>query len=522
MPSTIPMSRALSGSGSGISGAADSAVDPFPASSERLSRSGSTAVMSVSEFYGPSGARMLQRRSSTASQLSLADSYGEGEALESASATKENREGQAALSILMAAGAESEQQSQQQQQQQPNQQVPQDAGPAAAVGGAGATVSAEPAAPSAAAAGTTRNAWAALTWPPGQQQALGAVDAAVTAALGGEAPGLGPSAAAVAPLAATAAAPSAVGAPGPAATGDATGTAAAACVHLAEPGVVGVVAEAAPPVPPPVAAAAASQQSLGLETPATAVGVPPVSALPVAAAAGTAADTAAVAAATAAGRSSTTQDAHSPPPLALDAPHPCASAGNGGGGGTASSASAVSPTQPPPPAGQSRPCDVSPASSLSLPPISAATGVADAAAVAAAATAQLPPLEQEPMPEDARNQRAGHLRAMSVDSAPSPAKRPHARTLSFAGGGPECHAASGLGGLRSTSSSDMLGLTVNVPGGSGSGGGGGATPHSPRLRAKSMDSKGRKGKSKRGKGPGSAVMGKADRIGRMLQVSQLV
>lgn len=53
---------------------------PGASDTGRLSRTGSTSVMSVSEFYGPSGARMLQRRGSSASHASLLESYGEGEA----------------------------------------------------------------------------------------------------------------------------------------------------------------------------------------------------------------------------------------------------------------------------------------------------------------------------------------------------------------------------------------------------------------------------------------------------------
>lgn len=477
MPTTVPACRSLStggagglggglaGSGAGagadphFSGAGDTA--PPSSGSERLSRSGSTSVMSVSEFYGPSGARMLQRRSSTASQLSLADSYGEGETVESASATKENREGQAALSSLMAAGAEGDRQQQQVQQQQQQQQAA-GIGVGTGVGGVAQFGSAAAQAPLPAAA--TPGAWPALSWPSGQQQTFGAEALPASGLERGAAPGQAPQAPGAPPssLPEAVVAPSAsVGTPAAATTGLAT--AVSAGPHSAGPGPAGVSAEEA-----------AASGSGG-----------------------------------------------SPPPLTLDAPHPGAATDHSRSTTPFPPAAAAcgTPTVP----GQPRPAGGGgggPASSLSLPWIS---GQAPSAAAAQ------PRAGEEPMPEDAgsqQNQRVGHLRAMSVDSAPSPA-RPHARTLSFAGGGGGSERGHG-GRSGSKSGPEASGMTVQVPGGgngsagrssSGGGGGGGPTVHSPRLRAQSMDSGGRKGKSKRGKGPGSAVMGKADRIGRMLQVS---
>ena len=483
MPSTVPACRSLLTGGGGIGGGgtADfhSAADAGSSTSERLSRSGSTSVMSVSEFYGPSGARMLQRRSSTASQLSLADSYGEGETMDSASATKENKEGQAALSSLMAAGAaEAELQLQQQQQQQQRPQQSTQAPPqghSAAVGvGVGGVVQAGPPAttqaplPAAATAGSAvPSAWSTLTWPPGQQQAFGAAEAAsATGGVGGEVPG---------PRQQIPQPPGALP-PLPEAVPNASLGAQAASVSGLAPAVVAGLYPAGP-VPGEAA-------------------VPPV-------------------AAEVAGSSVTQDPAGLPPPLTLDAPHPgasdktCATSLSSGAGAACSTPTTVQ--QQPRSAGDAG--GSGPASSLSLPWISSSQPAPSTAAQQPQPQPRV--RREEPMPEDAAsqpNQRVGLLRAMSVDSAPSPA-RPHARTLSFPGGG------TGGGGLGSTSGSESFGITVQVPPARSTSGGGGPTVHSPRLRAQSMDSGGRKGKSKRGKGPGSAVMGKADRIGRMLQVS---
>lgn len=95
VPTTLHASSRSTSSG-GCSDGSGECGTPGASDTGRLSRTGSTSVMSVSEFYGPSGARMLQRRGSSASHASLLESYGEGEA---------------ALSRLMAAtGGEQQQQ----------------------------------------------------------------------------------------------------------------------------------------------------------------------------------------------------------------------------------------------------------------------------------------------------------------------------------------------------------------------------------------------------------------------------
>ncbi|CAM9873566.1 unnamed protein product [Ectocarpus sp. 4 AP-2014] len=490
MPATVPSCRGLSGGatcgGGGGGGSTDksSAADAPPHSNggERLSRSGSTAVMSVSEFYGPSGARILQRRSSTASQLSLADSYGEGESLESVSATREDREGQAALTSLIS---------------EPLPQQP-------VAGSNGGVAQAQPA-PAAAAAAAARqqpspptvgapappSAWSTRTWPPGRQQQQ-------------QQQALGPSAAA-----------------GSGETAAGSGEAAAGNAPSGLTSPVEAAAAAALTATPAAAAAAVAAAAAAHPSEASAPAAAPVAVAPVPQAPGP--TTPGSEAAGGIGRGS-----GSPPPLTLDPPHP--SAANGAAASvsvlnpaSAAGATAASTTPTPKQAAKAAAGgSARPASSMSLPWIIAP------GSTATAATAR--PLAEEPLPEDQQqNQRAGLIRAMSVDSAPSPA-RPHARSLSFTGGGGGASDELGGGLGRASSGSEAFRINVNnksggsgsssgrsTVGGGGGGGGGGPTVHSPRLRAKSMDSGGRKGKSKRGKGPGTAVMGKADRIGRMLQ-----
>lgn len=94
---TTPHALGRSTSSGGYSDGIGECGTPGVSDPGRLSRTGSTSVMSVSEFYGPSGARMLQRRGSSASHASLLESYGEGEA---------------ALSRLMAATGGDQQQQQ--------------------------------------------------------------------------------------------------------------------------------------------------------------------------------------------------------------------------------------------------------------------------------------------------------------------------------------------------------------------------------------------------------------------------
>ncbi|CAM9145756.1 unnamed protein product [Ectocarpus sp. 12 AP-2014] len=390
MPATVPSCRGLSGGatcgGGGGGGSTDkcSAADAPPHSNgaERLSRSGSTAVMSVSEFYGPSGARMLQRRSSTASQLSLADSYGEGETLESASAARENREGQAALTSLIS-------------EPLPQQHV---------AGSNGGVAQAQPAPAAAAArqqpspptvgAPAPPSAWPSLTWPPGRQQQQQQQQEQA----------LGPSAAAG----------SGEAAPGNASSGLTSPVEAAASAATA-------AALTATPAAAAAAAAASAHPSEASAPVATAVAVAPVPQAPGPTTPGS----------EVAGGNS--RGSGSPPPLTLDPPHP--SAANGAAASlsvlnpaSAAGATAASTTRTPEQAAKAAAGgSARPASSMSLPWITAP------GSTTTAATAR--PLAEEPMPEDQQqNQRAGILRAMSVDSAPSPA-RCHARSLSFTGGG---------------------------------------------------------------------------------------
>ena len=156
IPSALAPSRSMSSGGGSDFGGESSG----PPASERLSRTGSTSVMSVSEFYGPSGARMLQRRGSAASYASLAESYGEGEA---------------ALSRLMSLEGE-------QQQQKKTDSV---AGEALGVMGVGATPTVKQTSPAVA---CTTNPWSNLPWPgqppllPGSGEAM--VPATTTAPAG--------------------------------------------------------------------------------------------------------------------------------------------------------------------------------------------------------------------------------------------------------------------------------------------------------------------------------------------------
>ena len=482
LPAGVPLFRSQS---SGLGGAGEASFDYGSSGPvvDKLSRSGSTSVMSVSEFYGPSGARMLQRRESTASQVSLADSYGEGEAAESVSAVREeSREGTAALTLLMADDGASEGGG------QPPPPPGDAAGAAVSGGGGGGVRGGETPLPSPRTAtpeATSASACPPLAWPK-----QGQADAAAAAAGG--------------------------------ASGEASEQVAA--VVTSPPG-ANVAASARTPSP------AALERESGEKSQAEGSSSPPKPAEEVAA---TTADSAvrmaaaaAVGAPEGAGGAAASHNGSAsplpggarggvpggvrtllpPPPLTLECPHPCARAGGSAntptghrrrpsGGPSVSSGGSVGGEGPP-------------ASSMSL---SWGSAVRDSLADGAQKKTQN------------QNQRVGLPRAMSVDSAPASA-RAFPRSLSIGTQGAEVSAGSEAFEITAGGSSD-------VNGGGGGGGGGGVSNssaarstsgglHSPRLRAKSMDSSGRKGKSKRGKGPGAAVMGKADRIGRMLQVCVL-
>lgn len=454
MPSALPMSRSTS-----VGGATDTGSEYSSSGPEKFSRTGSTSVMSVSEFYGPNGARMLQRRGSAVSQMSLADSYGEGEPVESVAAGREEtREGQAALSMLVADGLETGRSS---------PPPLQDSG----VGGGTGGVDAEPkqAQPSpppvpVIAPAVLPSVLAPKMGTVAEEAGSGGTESCPTLSRTGQEPATNSPTALLGSTVPSGnggslveqgrvSAPQAKGAEAPQEMPVAPTPAAAKAGSTATEGRVEMPKkeneESGPSVPPPI------QTGVSETTTGLAVGLE--------------------------------SDPSALPPLNLEEPHPCAT----------SSVSKSSHTQhKQQQLRQGRSGIASPASSLTLP------WVGGVGTPTGGAT-------RDSAPHD-RNQRIGMLRAMSVDSAPSPARPLHARTLSvpdtesFGGGvtaGAEAFGISVGGGLRGAAQAA-----------------GGGSLHSPRLRAKSMDSGGRKGKSKRGKGPNAAVMGKADRIGRMLQV----
>lgn len=449
LPSSAPACR--SGSGGGGITSMDTGSEYGGGGSDRLHRSGSTAVMSVSEFYGPNGARMLQRRGSSASALSFADSYGDADMTEAS--RDENCEGNKALSMLMADGSEGEQHDgstapgggnsdgsdssgpQQGEQSQPSPTpLPVPPGSEVTTGGE-VTNQGVP------------NAWSTLSWPGQSAASMVAVNSESGQGLPTSTPTGSTPASATTPSTAVVASEVMTAVTQPA-SGEGVGTA-------------GVAAVAESP--------AVAQEVAGLGD---------VRAELETQAAAPSADVAvkkACASATPETLPDSEDQANVPPPLTLEAPHPCARDND-----------ATVPTLRPTAQG-------GPAASLSLPRVPTVGGTV------------------EPVAGEGHLQRAGIIRAMSVDSAPSQPPVMHSRALSMG--------AEGLAAGRGTSGSDNFGIAVGASGDSGGGASlTGGTVHSPRLRAKSMDSGGRKGKSKRGKGPGAAVMGKADRIGRMLQV----
>lgn len=465
MPAHPPAGRSGGGGGAGGGAAAtDTCSDYSSAGPDRFHRSGSTAVMSVSEFYGPNGARMLQRRGSTVSALSFAESYGDTEMTEAS--REDNCDGNKALSMLMADGSDGEQRDgstapggensdggdssvSRQGEQQP-QQSQRSSTPPPVTPGSEATAGGEATSPE------SPGAWPTLSWPGQNAMPLATVNG--ESEQGQPAPMLAGSTPVSATVAASTAAAGASEAVTPVRRAE-LGEGAGAAGVAASAGSAALAQQAAAGLGDVIRAdlerQAAASSSASVVAKKTCASPTPDAVLP---------------------DDSEDRDLL-PPPLTLEAPHPCAR----------DNAAAVQTRRPTAQGG--------PAASLSLPRVSGGGGAA------------------QPVASEGQNQRQGIIRAMSVDSAPSSAQAMHSRTLSM---GAEGLAA---GGGRGAAGSGALGLAA---GGGGSSGGGarltGVALHSPRLRAKSMDSGGRKGKSKRGKGPGAAVMGKADRIGRMLQV----
>lgn len=464
MPASLPMCRSTSMTESILSASGGD----YLASScgpDRLSRSGSTSVMSVSEFYGPSGARMLQRRGSAAIQMSLTESYGENELLERRASRDENREGQAALSSMLVDSATAEEEQQEKKAQD------------ACSGSVGSSVVSDVkrAAPSILHASMTTatshnsavseavvtnthksftlNSGSAVLYPGQQQQAGSVVAVAQTTST---VDGAGPS-----------------------------------------DKVILLSSSASPPVPP--AAGTATLAPGGLTTgngnllTASGTTTPGAARTGVSFAVDTTDGTASETVVSQKSPSAATPDTLLPPPLTLEAPY-LSSANDGIAVPQASGGQRQQLLQRQPLAG-----GAGPASSFSVPWVTISS---------------VSPVESRmtdgSIQQEQHNSRVGLTRAMSVDSASSPSIA--TRTLP--------HSLSGSGLTAGTlSGSEACGLTVGVGnGGSVARSTGGAVHHSPRLRAKSMDSGGRKDKNKRGKGPNAAVMGKADRIGRMLQV----
>lgn len=448
LPSPAPACR--SGSGGGGITSMDTGSEYGSGGSDRLHRSGSTAVMSVSEFYGPNGARMLQRRGSTASALSFADSYGDADMTEAS--RDENCEGNKALSMLMADGSEGEQHDgstapgggnsdgdssdpQQGEQSQPSP-TPLPVPPGSEITTGGEVTS--PGVP---------NAWSTLSWPGQSAASMVEVNGESGQGLPTSTPTGSTPASATTPSTAVVASEGMTAVTQPA-SGEGVGTARVAAV-AGSPAVAQEAAGLGDVRAELETQAAASSADLAVKkacAPATPETLP-----------------------------DSEDQANVPPPLTLEAPHPCARDNDD-----------TVPTPRPTAQG-------GPAASLSLLRVPTVGGAV------------------EPVAGEGQHQRVGIIRAMSVDSVPPQAPVMHSRAFSMG--------AEGLAAGRGTSGSDTFGIAVGASGNSGGVASlTGGTVHSPRLRAKSMDSGGRKGKSKRGKGPGAAVMGKADRIGRMLQV----
>lgn len=389
--------------------------------SERLTRMASTATVSVSEFYGPQGARALQRRGSTASALSFAESYPDSEMDTSRGGGREELR---------------------------------DSHEAAYGSGAG-----------------PRNGQHAAAFLAGSHDAKCAVASSV--ALNGNAapehrPGHG------------------------SATGESSQGGA-----VAWPGVRGASNGAGQAGYPHEAASSAvsvmGPSAMDVDAPSETCGATPAVGVC------NAGDSVAAAAAAASKTEGAMPGANGhllPPPLTLEAPHPGAIASTGPA--TLSGARVK---------GESGHLGSAPLPGDLLPSVSPPPGDISGGAVGFDGSGR-----------SNGSRRDNHLRAMSVDSATAPPRDAsmsvtRARTASvgalpappLAQPPAPGTAARGLGSLGECPAN---GTGSAVPG---------KGAHSPRLRAKSMDSK-RKGKTKRGKGPGTTVVGKADRIGRMLQV----
>lgn len=613
MPSHAPSHWRTLGGSVGIGGGSSSNdlySDSLASGPERLSRTGSTAVMSVSEFYGPSGARMLQRRGSTASALSLADSYGEtevegsggGAGRDNADGLQELREGEEALSMLIADVAEVDGRSGEDsggvcssgaggdggamgsdrstQRPAPESTTDDTQTTNAALLRAGAnTVSpvettsiadfdtgAAPAVvgPPVVVDGSIGNGVAQNHQAPhAESDAVLQVEAPLvngehtgparrwqqTPLPSPQAPRDGDKPRSDFPVAFSSAAvdPS----PAPALAGlmaspgleEGTKT-----VGWVSGGVSGVI------VPQPTEAAAAARPAEAVTIPTLASDDASIASTfaprtDYAAKPGACDAIAAQPPSASPPLASNDPAAKSlPPPLTLDPPHPMSAAGGANGVGTAAGSVAAAALR----SGR--------APWVVTPPSSGSGGGEASLATATPGAVNLLMRQnscelQQLDGSDQQQQQAlsRSLRAMSVDSASPTFSEEDAnhdrntffnartRTMSM-GAVPSVssHAYRGnhtpfipspVGSGRAGSRSDSFGLTNGVErvsvlglGSSGSSvtslAAGGA--HSPRLRAQSMDlaaAKGRKkGKSKRGKGPGASVMGKADRIGRMLQV----
>ncbi|CAM9662459.1 unnamed protein product [Sphacelaria rigidula] len=457
--------RSLGGSGGISKTSSDTNLDTGYASSagpERLSRSESTAIMSVSEFYGPAGARMLQRRGSTASAQSFADCYGATEDGCSGAGgvgrggrdDEEQREGQEALSVLMADGRSEEER-----------------------GGGGGSKPSKNGASSGEVCPTRSQAESQPAVHPAQPGTMQVTAAAETVA-------------------------------------------AAAAIE----GVTGSRVAAEP--------AQEQQGASGAVTVLTSASANPVSTPSSSVAATTSAPSSVVVAPTP--NDGLANNLTSVPLLVLTPPHPasdhqgvnqaCASRPAAGAAATVMTVTGGV-------AGQAR---GGPAASTLVPLAGHNDHSTSGGNIGGNLTTEITvrPLQHSNAAytgsEGAEHTHAQkrQSRAMSLDSSSVSVSR--ASTVASAD-------TTGLGGgvSRASSRSESLGLSIGGGHGTGAGVGSGVVggvgsanassgPHSPRLRAQSIDAaagtKGRKkGKAKRGKGPGTAVMGKADRIGRMLQ-----
>lgn len=432
--------------------------------SEKLGRSGSTAVFSVSEFYGPQGARMLQRRGSTASALSFAESYGDTEPDGAGSRRDEQQDGQDALSMMLRDSERGQDATltaamnahlnakmngialPEQQHAMRTRERQRSCSPSTTV-----TRSVTASLTAASASAVLERAVGAHDAVNLSQDRNGAfVDGKTRGDIAGE-----------------------LRCPARASMTQAKGFTPMEVdrVSVDAPGTV------------PMAVCGVSSGSNGMVPASTVNGTCKSSPCP--------------------SRSPLASGPNGPlipPPLILEAPHPAATG-------------VISPNI------------------LSTRDGSASSGLlpwASPPGGEAAGEVTLGGTSDDGRCE-ANNKRENHLRAMSVDSAPAPPTEAtsiiRSRTASM-GALPETHATCPTTNfVQAQGASLCVGVTIETSastfaGGAGVADTGGIGAHSPRLRAKSTDSK-RKGKSKRGKGSGTAVMGKADRIGRMLQVNDI-